>query len=162
MRAVKIDFGGELKEFPLGVSILLYGSVASGKTTFSLTLAREFLKNNLPCIWVCVDESPKSIKGSYNDVLKELELKIPKFTLRQYIDYHCGLLGIDFKYRELALYIGNNIQRNLHISGKDPVGYSAAIIRRVTGITRKELSKKLFVSEPVITWRYNELKRFFK
>ncbi len=62
MRIVRLDIGGEVKEFPLGVSTLLYGSVASGKTTFSLTLAREFLKNSLPCIWICLDESPLSIR----------------------------------------------------------------------------------------------------
>jgi KaiC/GvpD/RAD55 family RecA-like ATPase len=62
VKTVKLDFGGESKEFPLGVSILLYGSVASGKTTFSLTLAREFLKNSLPCVWVCLDESPQSVR----------------------------------------------------------------------------------------------------
>ena len=62
MRAVKVDFGGESKEFPLGVSILLFGPVASGKTTFSLTLVKEFLKDGLPCIWVCLDEGPDSIR----------------------------------------------------------------------------------------------------
>jgi len=62
MRSVKVDFGGELKEFPQGVSILLYGSVASGKTTFSLTLAKEFIRNSLPCIWICLDESPVSVR----------------------------------------------------------------------------------------------------
>ncbi|MFH1056169.1 MAG: ATPase domain-containing protein [Candidatus Altiarchaeota archaeon] len=62
VRTITVDFGGESKEFPLGVSVLVYGLVASGKTTFSLTLAREFLKNNLPCIWICVDEGPASVR----------------------------------------------------------------------------------------------------
>jgi KaiC/GvpD/RAD55 family RecA-like ATPase len=62
MKTVKVDFAGESKDFPLGVSLLLYGPVASGKTTFSLTLAREFLRNGLSCIWVCMDESPTSIQ----------------------------------------------------------------------------------------------------
>ena len=62
MRTVKVGIGGESKEFPLGVSILLYGFVASGKTTFCLTLTRELLKNNLPCVWICLDESPNSIR----------------------------------------------------------------------------------------------------
>ena len=62
MRQVKVDFGGEYKEFPLGVSILLYGHVASGKTTFSLTLVSEFIKNGLPCVWVSLDESPQAVR----------------------------------------------------------------------------------------------------
>jgi KaiC/GvpD/RAD55 family RecA-like ATPase len=62
VRQVKVDFGGEYKEFPLGVSILLYGPVASGKTTFSLTLVREFVKNGLPCVWVSLDEGPQAVR----------------------------------------------------------------------------------------------------
>jgi len=62
MRVVQLELGGETKEFPLGVSILLYGSVGSGKTTFSLTLAKEFLAEGMPCVWICLDESPKTIR----------------------------------------------------------------------------------------------------
>jgi KaiC/GvpD/RAD55 family RecA-like ATPase len=62
VRTVKVDFGGEYKDFPLGVSILLYGAVASGKTTFCLTLVREFLRNNLPIVWICLDESPNAVR----------------------------------------------------------------------------------------------------
>jgi KaiC/GvpD/RAD55 family RecA-like ATPase len=62
LKSVKVDFGGEYKDFPLGISILLYGPVASGKTTFSMTLVREMLKNFLPVIWICLDESPLAVR----------------------------------------------------------------------------------------------------
>jgi KaiC/GvpD/RAD55 family RecA-like ATPase len=62
VKTVKISFGGESWDFPMGVTVLLYGSVATGKTTFSLLLAREFLSANLPVIWVCLDESPKNVR----------------------------------------------------------------------------------------------------
>ena len=112
-------------------------------------------------VYEYTSETPKSIKTAYYSVLNELGLKIPKFTLYQYVDYHCGLLGI-FSYQRLSVLHTTKLIEKAHISGKDPVGYSAAIIRYVTGISRKTLSKKLFVSAPVITWRYNEIKGFLK
>ncbi len=62
MKSVRVDFGGEFKEFPLGTSLLLYGPVGSGKKAFMFTLVREMLKNYLPCVWVCVDEGPVAVR----------------------------------------------------------------------------------------------------
>ena len=112
-------------------------------------------------VYEYTSETPKSIKTAYYSVLNELGLKIPKFTLFQYVNYHCNLLGVSSQEKQLVLYTTLLIEK-AHISGKDPVGYSAAIIRYVTGISRKTLSKKLFVSAPVITWRFNEIKGFLK
>jgi len=121
--------------------------------------------NNIPFryeqVYEHTPETPKSIKSAYYSIVNELKIKIPKFTLVQYIIHHCNLLGIYSPLRQTILYTTMLIEKE-HISGKDPVGYSAAIIRHVTGISRKTLSKKLFVSAPVITWRYNEIKGFLK
>lgn len=62
MKSVRVDFGGEFKEFPLGTSLLLYGPVGSGKKAFMFTLVREMLRNYLPCVWVCVDEGPVAVR----------------------------------------------------------------------------------------------------
>ena len=108
------------------------------------------------------EETPKSIKNAYQSVLRELNLKVPKFTLFEYLDYHCNLLGLDFIQKKKIMGFARIFQDNIHTNGKDPVGYSAAFIRYVTGLKRRYLSKVLFVSEPVITWRFNEIKGFFK
>lgn len=113
-------------------------------------------------IYEYTDESPKSIKGAYNTILKELNLKTPKFTLAQYSEYHCGILGLTYLQKRKIVGLAEIFQKNVHTNGKDPVGYSAALIRYVTGLKRRYLSKRLFVSEPVITWRFNEIKGFFK
>lgn len=107
-------------------------------------------------------ETPKSIKTAYQAVLRELDLKIPKFALLDYLDYHCNLLGLSFLQKKKIVGLAEIFQKNVRTNGKDPVGYSAALIRYVTKLKRRYLSKKLFVSEPVITWRFNEVKRFFK
>ncbi|GEM_PF-4721547 len=72
---------------PIGVPILLYGPVGSGKTTFSLRMAKEFLGRNLPLIWVCLDESPLNIrkKLSYFGVDNE---NLEKKNLVRYVDVY--------------------------------------------------------------------------
>ena len=113
-------------------------------------------------IYEYTGESPKSIKNSYRAIVKDLGLKVPKFTLVQYLDYHCNLLKLNPNQKKKIIGIARILQDIKHISGKDPVGYSAAIIRYITGLKRRFLSKRFFVSEPVITWRYNEIKKVFK
>ncbi len=87
MRVVQVELGGETKEFPLGVSILLYGSVGSGKTTFSMTLAKEFLSEGLPVIWVCVDESPINVRDKM-EYFKIDSAKYENENLMRFIDLY--------------------------------------------------------------------------
>ncbi|MFC2163264.1 ATPase domain-containing protein [Candidatus Altiarchaeota archaeon] len=62
MNIVEISLGGKIREFPLGVSLLMYGPVGSGKTSFCVNLTKEFIANKLPCVWICLDESPNTVR----------------------------------------------------------------------------------------------------
>lgn len=113
-------------------------------------------------IYEYTEENQKSIRIAYKNVVTELGLKVPKFTLAEYLEYHCGLLRLDFILQRKIVGFAEIFQSNANIGGKDPSGYSAAIIRYFTGLKRRYLSKRLYVSEPVITWRFSEVKEFFK
>lgn len=122
--------------------------------------------NNTPFryeqVYEYTEETPKSIKNAYSSILRELHLKMPKFTLLEYLDYHCNILGLSFLQKKKILGLARIFQKNIHMNGKDPVGYSAGLIRYVTNLKRLYLSKKLHISEPVITWRFGEIRRFFE
>ena len=133
--------------------------------TFSALIIIAARLNHIPFsyeqIYEYTEETPKSIKNAYYSILKELHLKIPKFMLLDYLDYHCNLLGLSFNQKKKILGLARIFQKNIRMNGKDPVGYSAGLIRYVTGLKRLYLSKMLYISEPVITWRYSEIKNFF-
>ena len=120
--------------------------------------------NKLPVryeeIYEYTSESPKSIKSAYKHLIKYLELDIPNFTLSEYVNYHCNVLGLNYIIRQKCCELAKLVEEKMHISGKGPIGFSAAIIRIVSGLQRKDISEKLYISEPVITWRYNEIERF--
>ncbi len=87
MDVIEVNIGGSIKEFPLGVSLLLYGPVGSGKTSFCTNLSKQFIENKLPIIWICLDESPNNIREKmqyFNIDYKSAEDK----NLLKYIDVY--------------------------------------------------------------------------
>ncbi|MBD3261380.1 MAG: hypothetical protein GF334_06795, partial [Candidatus Altiarchaeales archaeon] len=86
MQQMKVSFGGDAKDFPLGMSLLLFGSVGSGKTTFCLNLTKEFLSNKKPVVWVCLDSSPQSVR----DQLNYFKVKVQEYETRGLLHYVDG------------------------------------------------------------------------
>lgn len=94
MDIARIDLGGDVREFPFGISLLLYGSVGSGKTTFCLNLVKEFLSNSKPVVWFCLDTSPQRIR----EQLEYFEVDYAKYeqeNLLVYIDAYSSQVSMD-------------------------------------------------------------------
>lgn len=102
------------------------------------------------------NENIKDIKKIYNIILKELGIDFKPFTLEEIVNYHCNLLGIYSSKKRKCIKYAKRVKIR---TGRIPNGYSAAVIRIVIGRSRKELSKILKVSKPIITARERELRK---
>lgn len=62
-----MNFLGQLlnKDLPEGSCILLVGPPRAGKTIFCESLANNFLRNNMGCLYVAVDRSPANIRAGF-------------------------------------------------------------------------------------------------
>lgn len=102
------------------------------------------------------NENIKSIKKAYQKLRKELKIAHNPFYLEEVVAYHCNLLGIVNNEQKKCIDYAKKIKIT---TGRIPYGYSAAVIRIITRRSRRELSRVLKVSEPVITARERELRK---
>jgi len=100
------------------------------------------------------DETTKVIRDAYNTIRKKLGISINPFYLFEIVNYHCGILGLSYGETKRCIEFAKKIVIR---SGRDLYGYSAAIIRSITNMQRKEISELLGVSEPIITARMREM-----
>ena len=102
------------------------------------------------------DENIKDIKKAYGELRRELKIASNPFYLFEIVQYHCNKIGIFNAEQKKYVEFAKNVKI---VSGRDLYGYSAAIIKMMTRKTRKDISKLLDVSEPVITARERELRK---
>ena len=124
----------------------------------ALVIMSARLQNRLPIRFSTVagysDETVKNIRKAYDNIRKELDITVKPFTLEEIVRYNCAELGIDEKE---CVRFANKVKI---VHGRDLYGYSAGIIRFITKMPRMRISEVLRVSEPVITARAKEMRKY--